>query len=380
MPPIFPPEIIEYSAENYYTQLRVQSKIIYSSILVAIVLTFVALPFIKVDISAQSRGFIRTSMENTVLQASVYGEVLEYHLYENKSVFVGDTLIVFNTERQQEQMALNWEKSEQNSWFMEDISRLLMGNEKPQSPKYLAEYHRYYSKLNDQQIQIDFLRKDCETTQALFEKKVVSEFEYLTLKNNLEKAESQLSNLKEEFYASWQSERTNLEIENQSLASNIKQLEKEKRNYVITAPISGALVQVSGFQAGNFIGPNQPIAYISAADSLLAECYISPSDIGYIREGQTVVFQLDAFDYREWGLIEGVVTGILHDIVTVSDRSMFRVRCKLNTPCLQLKNGYQGCIQKGMSLTGRFQLTRRSLWQLMFDKVDNWMNPKIIKP
>jgi HlyD family secretion protein len=59
---------------------------------------------------------------------------------------------------------------------------------------------------------------------------------------------------------------------------------------------------------------------------------------------------------------------------------MFRVRCQLNTPCLQLKNGYQGCIQKGMSLTGRFQLTRRSLWQLMFDKIDDWMNPKIIKP
>ncbi|GHT10436.1 HlyD family type I secretion periplasmic adaptor subunit [Bacteroidia bacterium] len=379
MPQIFPPEIIEYSAENYYSQLRTKSKIIYSAILLSIAFSMASLPFIKVDISAQSRGVIRTPMENTVLQSSVYGEVTAYRLHENKTVVEGDTLIIFNTERLDEQIRLNLEKKEQNDRFIEDIDRLLKGVSKPQSSKYIAEYNRYLSKINDQRIQIDFLKKDYETTQLLYQKAIVSEFDYLTLKNNLDKAESLLVNMKEEFHATWQSEQTNLEIENQTLLSNIRQLEKEKRNYIIMAPVSGALVQVSGFQAGNFIGPNQAIAYISASDSLLAECYISPSDIGLIHEGQDVVFQFDAFDYREWGLIEGKVTGVLKDIVTVSDRPMFRVRCKLNTNCLQLKNSYLGCIQKGMTLTGRFQLTRRSLWQLMFDKVDDWMNPKIIK-
>jgi HlyD family secretion protein len=379
MPRIFPPEIIEYSAENYYSQLRTKSKIIYSSVLFSIAFAMASLPFIKVDISAQSRGVIRTPMENTVLQSSVYGEVTAYRLHENKNVVEGDTLIVFNTERLEEQIRLNLEKKEQNDQFMDDIARLLRGIGKPQGSKYMAEYSRYRSKINDQKIQIDFLKKDYETTKLLYKKTIVSEFDYLTLKNNLDKAESLLVNLKEEFHTTWQSEQTNLEIENQTLLSNIRQLEKEKRNYVITAPVSGTLVQVSGFQAGNFIGPNQAIAYISASDSLLAECYISPSDIGFIHQGQEVVFQFDAFDYREWGLIEGKVMDVLKDIITVSDRPMFRVRCRLNTQCMQLKNGYQGCIQKGMTLTGRFQLTRRSLLQLMFDKVDDWMNPKIIK-
>jgi HlyD family secretion protein len=379
MPQIFPPEIIEYSAENYYSQLKTKIKIIYFAVLFSITCALVSLPFIKIDISSQSRGVIRTPMENTVLQSSVYGEVDSYLLYENKTVVEGDTLIIFNTERLEEQIRLNLEKKEQNDLFIDDIARLLNGMSKPQSLKYIAEYSRYLSKINDQKIQIDFLRKDYETTNLLYEKEVISKFDYLTLKNNLEKAESSLVNLKEEFYTTWQTEQTNLEIENQTLLSNIRQLEKEKRNYVITAPVSGVLVQVSGFQSGNFIGPNQAIAYISATDSLLIECYISPSDIGFIHENQDVVFQFDAFDYREWGLIDGKVTVVLKDIVTISDHPMFRVRCRLNTPCLQLKNGYQGCIQKGMTATGRFQLTRRSLWQLMFDKVDDWMNPKIIK-
>jgi len=378
MPQIFPPEIIQFSAESYYYQFRTKSKIIYTSVLVAISCVLFSLPFIKVDISSQSRGFIRTQMENIILQSSIYGEVVEYRIRENKQIFEGDTLVVFNAAQLEEQILLESEKEEQNNRFIEDIDRLLK-NMKPQTVKYIAEYNRYNSKLKEQQIQIDFLRKDYETTAKLYEKKIVPEFDYLTLKNNLEKAEILLINLKEDSYTSWQSEQTRLEIENQSIESNIRQLEKNKRNYIITAPLSGTLVQVSGFHVGNFIGPNQAIAYISASDSLLAECYISPSDIGYIREGQTVVFQLDAFDYREWGLIEGKVIEIVKDIVTISDRPMFRVRCSLNSHCLQLKNGYQGCIQKGMTLTGRFQLTRRSLWQLMFDKVDNWMNPKLIK-
>jgi HlyD family secretion protein len=379
MPSIFPPEIIQYSAEIYYSKLRTKSQIIYSSVLLFVVLSILAMPFIKVDITTQSRGLIRTPMENILLQSSIYGEVIEYRIRENKPVSTGDTLIVFNTAQLDEQILLESAKKEQNDLFIEDINRLLK-NKKPQTAKYVAEYNRYKSKLNEQQIQIDFLKKDYETTTLLFEKQIISEFDYLTLKNNLEKAKSLLSISKEEFYALWQNEQTRLEIENQTLISNIRQFEKNKRNYVITASLSGTLVQTAGFQAGNFIAPNQAIAYISASDSLLAECYIAPSDIGYIHVGQPVVFQLDAFDYQEWGLVEGQVTEILKDIVTLSNQPVFRVRCKLNTPCLQLKNGYQGCIQKGMTLTGRFHLTRRSLWQLMFDKIDDWMNPKIVKP
>ena len=40
------------------------------------------------------------------------------------------------------------------------------------------------------------------------------------------------------------------------------------------------------------------------------------------------------------------------------------------------KNGYKGDISKGMTLTARFLIANRSLWQLLYDKVDNWLNPK----
>ena len=57
---------------------------------------------------------------------------------------------------------------------------------------------------------------------------------------------------------------------------------------------------------------------------------------------------------------------------------MFRVRCAVKENTLQLKNGYKGMLQKGLTYTARFYLTRRTLWQLLFDKLDNWLNPKTV--
>ena len=137
-------------------------------------------------------------------------------------------------------------------------------------------------------------------------------------------------------------------------------------------------VQFTGLQEGNFLSPGQTIAQISSADSLLLECFVAPSDIGYIRMGQDVKLQADAFNYQQWGLLNGEVIEVISDIVHVENQPFFRVRCKLERDYLELDNGYKGVLKKGMSGTTRFFLTKRSLGQLVFDKINDWMNPKIM--
>ncbi len=378
MPSIFPPEIINYSAETYYSRLSNTHKTIYWVVLAFFALAIMLLPVIKIDISTQSRGVVRSPIENTVIQSAVYGEVTRFNLKENAGISMGDTLLVLNTERIEEQIALEKQKRIENERFINDIQLLLSG-QKPVGLKYMSEYNRYQSKVKEQNIQIDYLQNEYNIEKTLFEKGVNAKSDYLYQKNNLDKAIGVLAYLQEEYKTSWQSEQTRLELENQTIDSNIKQLEKEKRQYVITCPVSGTLIQVAGFQQGNFISPSQPLAYISVADSLLAECYVSPMDIGYIHPGQEVSFQMDAFDYREWGLISGMVDEVINDVISIENQPMFRVRCILNESSLKLKNGYEGNVKKGMTLTGRFKLNKRSLFQLLFDKVDDWMNPKIVK-
>lgn len=376
---LFPPEILENTVECYHARISTRSKVIYGLILLMILIVFISLPLVYVDISSQSRGVIRSPYENTTIQSALYGEVISYRMLENKTVQKGDTLIILNSDKLNEQIALATKKIYENDLFISDIACLI--SEKYTqllTPKYRGEYYRYRAKLNEQQISVNYLRKELITQKSLSDQKVISNFEYLQSKNNYEKVNEQLKALEQDYQSSWVAEQTTLNQQNIELGSNIQQFENEKNQYVILAPISGTLVQVAGFQKGNFISPSQNLAYISSNNVLLAECYISPSDIGYVQQNQQVTFQFDAFNYRDWGMVHGKVSQILNDVVLIDQKPMFRVRCVLDKNSLELKNGYEGIIQKGLTFTARFQLNRRSLWQLLFDKVDNWLNPKLL--
>ena len=97
-----------------------------------------------------------------------------------------------------------------------------------------------------------------------------------------------------------------------------------------------------------------------------------------ININQTVKFQIDAFNYNQWGLLEGKVIEIDKNITINEQQAFFKVKCKLNSKKLTLKSGYKTQVSKGMTLTTRYIITRRSLFDLLFDKVDDWLNPKTI--
>jgi HlyD family secretion protein len=375
---LFPPEIIHDTTEALFAKRTLRSNLIYLVVVFSVIAAVASLPFIYIRVSAQARGIIRTPNENNQLQTAVYGEITEIRIAENTEVRQGDTLMVLNSENIRAQIEKFLTQILEDSLFIEDIQLLLGGSAgKPQTPKYLTEKNYYRATLNEQKTSTDYLRKEHKTNQILFNKGVISKSEYLQSKNNYEAAASRKKNLQEQFFNRWQSEQTAYRQEIVALTANIRQMEDEKTKYILKAPISGTVIQLAGIRAGSFLIPGQTIAYISNDSNLLAECYVSPVDIGYIREKQEVAFQLDAFDYNQWGLVHGNVKEISKDIILMNEQPVFRVRCSLDTKYLQLKNGYKGYLKKGMTLTGRFYLTDRSLWQLLFDKLDNWVNPKL---
>ena len=113
-------------------------------------------------------------------------------------------------------------------------------------------------------------------------------------------------------------------------------------------------------------------------DQLIVESTVSPNDIGLIRKNQKVKFQLDAFNYNQWGLLEGKVIDIDRNITIQGEQAFFKVRSIMNTSEMRLKSGYKTTVSKGMTLTTRYTIARRSLYDLLFDKVDDWLNPKQI--
>ena len=156
----------------------------------------------------------------------------------------------------------------------------------------------------------------------------------------------------------------------------MKQCSEELSNRIVLSPTGGEIIQSSDIQTGSIVTPGQKIAEISPEGELVATCFVKPADIGLIHENQKVKIQVDAFNYNEWGMLQGDIIDISDDMIIENGSvAYFRVKCKPEKTFLSLKNGLKAEIKKGMSLSTRIVVIRRSLFHLLFDKADKWFNP-----
>jgi HlyD family secretion protein len=84
---------------------------------------------------------------------------------------------------------------------------------------------------------------------------------------------------------------------------------------------------------------------------------------------------IDAFNYSDWGFINGAVVEIPDDYAVINNRPVFRTVVKLEATELALQSGTRRQLKKGMTLRARFVVAERSLWQLLRDDINDWLNP-----
>ena len=109
--------------------------------------------------------------------------------------------------------------------------------------------------------------------------------------------------------------------------------------------------------------------------NLIVECYVTPSELGYLRLNDVVKFQIDAFPHNQWGLASGKILHINYDLTMVQNTPMFKVICSLNETSLYLSNSICGNLRKGMTLAARFTLAKSTLFQLLFNEIDDLHQP-----
>ena len=212
----------------------------------------------------------------------------------------------------------------------------------------------------------------------MFDKQVIAKVEYEKYLYELRFANEALQSYVKQQKATWENQKDELEEHILNHLTNLEKIEVEEKNYTVLAPISGTIENFSGLQIGSFVNASQTIAALSPNDNLIVESTVSPNDIGLLKVNQEVKFQMDAFNYNQWGLLEGKIIDIDKNVTIQESQAFFKVRCSIKNAELKLKSGYKTSISKGMTLTTRYTITRRSLYELLFDKMDDWLNPKII--
>ena len=365
--------------ENLIAKNKTKRISIYLVVVLAIAAFIALLPVITVDISSQSRGIIRSKTDNVPVTSAVSGKITTIKLKNNLLVQKGDTLLTISKENLETEKQLNDTIYNTNETILQDLEMVLKGKSNLQTSLIREEYYKFSTQKAELQSKVAQSQINYNRYKTLFDKGVIAKAEFEKYQFDLQFAKQALNSFIKQQMANWQNKKNELILQLKNITGNNNKLSIEAQNYVLIAPITGTIENFNGVQAGSILNASQPIAHISPTDNLLVESTVSPNDIGLIKPNQKVKFQLDAFNYNQWGLLSGKVIDVDKNITLQENQAFFKVRFALDSKELKLKSGYKTQVSKGMTLTTRYIITRRSLFDLLFDKVDDWLNPKQIK-
>ncbi len=376
---IFPKEIIDNTIQSYIPKNGVRSRVVYGIILTTILLAICAMPFLKVKIYKNAQGLVKPSKERIAITSLNSGKVLFSNIQSNTYVNKGDVLLVIQNNVLNEQIALTKYDTERLSEEIGDLQYLLTQrpvlSDSIQSAKYQKEYFQFIEVSFEHKTRIKKLKIDFDRNHKLLDKGVIAKAEFENIKLEYDLALNAFNQFKKQQFNTWESSLTALKNELEITQNKNSQYLQSKNEHIVTAPVTGSIVNPMGIERGSIVTSGALLAEISPDTRLLAECYVSPLDIGLIDKSKPINFQIDAFNYNQWGLATGKILEISQDVELINEQPVFKVRCQMNEDYLELKNGARGTIKKGMTFNARFELTERTLYQLLYDKVDDWMNP-----
>ncbi len=327
--------------ENLHAKNKTKSISIYFVVLLALFAFIALLPIINVDISSQSRGIIRSKTDNVPLTSIVSGKIIWKNIKNNNQVTKGDTLLKIAKEGLETEKKTSDTLSNTISEYLLDISNILKGkiaNLKTTAAR--EEFYKFQSSKSELQSKVSLAKINYARNKTLFDKDVIAKMEFEKHQFELRFANQALNSFIKQQIATWESQKRDLEERVKNLNGAVSKIEVEENNYFIIAPTSGTIESFNGLQIGSFINASQSIATISPIDNLIVENNVSSNDIGLIKKYQNVKFQMDAFNYNQWGLLEGKVIDIDKNITIQDNQAFFKVRCSLNSKNIHLKSGY----------------------------------------
>jgi len=358
---------------------------IYIVLIVVMLAVIVSLPFVYTEVSVGSPGVLRPISVHTPIKSFSSGIVVESHARENLRVAKGELLIrvhsaeleerqIYGRKRLEELNALSLDVGEltrrvseesQDNWF----------NWTPATPLYQQWLSDFQQRYRDGIGIVKKVQRDQERSNTLFRGGVIAASEMEQADEELRQREAAVAKLVQTQLTEWRQIALKYEEEIASVTKVLVEAGRAEALSQIVAPVNGTLHQIAGLYPGSPVFSGQEVGYISPDTTLVAEVHVAPGDIGLIRDRLPVRFQIAAYNYNEWGLLEGEVLEVSDDVVVADNVAYYVVRCMISQNYLQLPTGYRGTLRKGMSLQARFIVGRRSLWQLLYDKVDDWVNP-----
>lgn len=392
------PEDVQDSIESLQREHGGGRSYIYWLALLVTAAAVASLPLVKVDMSVGAPGQVRPALERLPVQPAVSGKITRLAVADNQAVHQGEVLLVIDMASLEARLAQNADQRAENDQALADLDLLLGHPELAPAPDRFPQLERgdFASVLPGRLVTGQYLRQhavllsdlrrllgqrqratlDFARAGALYAKGLLAEAAYDEQRFTLESADRELDLALQQTLSRWQTDRIDRTRRRIDLASEAKQLQELRELHIVRAPVDGTAIGFLGLHPGQFIPAEQRLGEISPGGGLQADVYIGPRDIGFVRTGQPVKLQVDAFPYTEWGMLRGHVRHISQDFVQVGSVPAFRTVVELEDTRLTSASGLTVELRRGMTVNARFVLERRTLFNVLYGKLSDSLDPR----
>jgi hemolysin D len=143
--------------------------------------------------------------------------------------------------------------------------------------------------------------------------------------------DAQLRRLRETFERSAATELADASDKAGVAEQEVRKTSKVRDLMQLRAPVDGVVQQLAVSTIGGVVQPAQPLLVIvpcaggrrspaSCRSAIEVEAFVLNKDVGFVNAGQRVAVKLEAFNFTDYGLIEGRVVSVSRDSVTMNDK------------------------------------------------------------
>lgn len=372
-------------AENrivHVSNLMIPLYMVYWIIIFLVIAILFSFPFIYFDITVKSAGIIRPANERTEVKPIQTG-IIDTIFYKEGDLILKDSVILLLKHNHLlPKKIVNIYELKQTAQFIHDLQIVTAGFDflpsilnRLQSPLYKQQVSRFIYQIAEQKSTMKKITREIDINTILIKDKIIAPKEHFDKQVENEKLKAAYNAFKNEQISVWQQQLTEYYLKYTQLEMQQMQVAEEENRYALKAPVTGIIFGINSRYQGGVIQAGESFCIISPESDLMAECYVPTRHAGLLKINQPVKFQVDAFDYNFFGMLTGKILSIDNDFTLIENRPVFKVRCLFDHKQLYLKNGFKGVLKKGLTIQARFIVARRSAWQLLFDKLDDWLNP-----
>lgn len=372
----------EDSVESLLGQHKTTTSIVYLTTILSVITAVTFVMITSVDVTLAAPASLAPEIERQQLRIAEGGAIEQVRAHNGSVVRAGDTILVLmpsGAERIAEATLINLRAQTE---YRNDLRLLLalhsdtMGSEPVlATASGRADLRVFVADWNHASAELAKAREAQDRLERLVTRGFAAPAELQVVALDAVRAREARTRAVERTRVEWAATLASLEARILQLRRDTVARLNDRAGRVVLAPVAGTLEDMVAVTTGSTVRAGEVVATISPNAAVVAEAFVAPRDVSYLRTGMAARIRIDGLDVQSWGVATATVTAIASDFTVIANRPGFRVRIKPERNELIRSDGRRIRLTKGLQGQVRFVVGRRRLLDLLRGSVRDWLDP-----